>query len=182
MGQRAVFFQALQDRKGHSIAVTRPERIEQSSSLLVTGHRLNAKHSTGIILSLGLWQRALGLQKRRRWRAKDATGTPGGILDAVTGGGPWFTMVRQESDPSVQQTLESIEASGGSHGYLLCSQGITTFTLSVSLGNRHPFISQIYNCWRIPWFIRRGRYNAAVAEPVSVRRPGPDRSDLSIPG
>jgi hypothetical protein len=42
---------------------------------------------------------------------KDAKGTQGGILDAVTGIGAGFAMVRQCIDSSVQEALEIIEAS-----------------------------------------------------------------------
>ena len=80
---------------GHPIEGTRHHGIEQVAYLIVTGNRLNAQQCTGIILSLGLLQMALVIQKRRRLGEKDAKGTQGGILDAVTGVGPWFAMVRQ---------------------------------------------------------------------------------------
>lgn len=113
MGQQARLFQARKDRKIHPIAGTRPQGIEQGASLVVTGHRLNAKHRTGIMVSLGFLQMALVLQQRRRWGAKDAQGAHGGILDAVTGVWPAFALVRQGIDPSVHDALESLEASGG---------------------------------------------------------------------
>jgi hypothetical protein len=93
---------------------------------MVTGNRLQAKQRPGIVLSRGVLKRAVGSQKRRRWREKEATGTPGGIPDGVTGVWPWLAMVRQGSEPSVQDTLELIEASGGCHGDLLSSQGRIT--------------------------------------------------------
>ena len=57
-------------------------------------------------MALGLWQMALVLPTRRRWRAKDAKGTQGGILDVVTGVWPGFAIVRQGSDPPVQNALD----------------------------------------------------------------------------
>ena len=116
------------------------------ASLVVTGNRLHAQERPGIIVSLALLQMALGLEKRRRWREKDAKGTQGGILNAGAGVWPCLAMVRQGSDPSRQDTLEIIEASGGCHGDLLSSQGRTMVALAVSFGNRQPLASQIYNC------------------------------------
>ena len=92
-------------RRGHSAP-----GIEQVAYLVVTGNRLNAEHRPGIVLSLGLLQVTLGLQKRRRLGEKDTKGTPGGILDAITGVWPWFAMGRQCLDPSVQDAREIIEA------------------------------------------------------------------------
>ena len=46
------------------------------ASLVVTGNRLHAQERPGIIVSLALLQMALGLEKRRRWREKDATRHP----------------------------------------------------------------------------------------------------------
>ena len=110
IGQPAVLFKTLKDFKRHPIEGTRHYRIEQVAYLVVTGNRLNATHRRGIVLSLGLLKMALVRQKRRRLGEKDTTGAQGGILDAVTGVGPCFAMVRQCSDPSVQDTFERIEA------------------------------------------------------------------------
>ena len=144
--QQAVLFKTLKDLKIHPIEGTRQHRVKQIAYLVVRGNRLNAKQRTGIIVSLGVLQMALVIQKRRRLREKDTKGAQGGILDAVTGIGSRLTMVRQCIDSSVQDALEVIEASGGCHGDLLRSKGITTLTLEASFGNRQPIPSQIYNC------------------------------------
>jgi hypothetical protein len=52
----------------------------------------------------------LVIQKRRRLGVKDAKGTPGGILETITGIWPWLAMVRQCIDPAAQKALEIIEA------------------------------------------------------------------------
>ncbi len=102
---------ARKDLKKHPIELTRHHGIEQVAYLIVTGNRLiNAKQGTSIILSLGLLEMALIFQKRRRLGEKDAKGAQGGILDAVTGVWPFFAMVGQLIDPSLQDALESIEA------------------------------------------------------------------------
>jgi hypothetical protein len=64
----------------------------------------------GVILPFGVLQPALVFQKRRRLGEKDAKGAQGGILDSVLCVGPLFAMVRQLSDPAVQDALEDIEA------------------------------------------------------------------------
>jgi hypothetical protein len=63
----------------------------------------------GVIVPCGLLQPALVLQKRRRLGEKDAKGAQDGILDGVSGVWPLLAMVRQWSDPSVQDALEGIE-------------------------------------------------------------------------
>src|SRR4030095_4436117 len=83
--KKARLFQAVKDLKIHPIEGTRHQGIEQVAYLVVTGNRLNAKHRTGIIVSLGFLKMALVIQKRRRLGEKDAKGAQGGILDAVTG-------------------------------------------------------------------------------------------------
>jgi hypothetical protein len=96
-----VVLKALKDLKKHPIEWTRPYGIEQGAYLIGTGNRLNAKQGAGIIVSLGLLEMALVLQKRRRLGEKNTKGAQGGILDAVTGVWPFFAMVRQLSKPSV---------------------------------------------------------------------------------
>jgi len=53
----------------------------------------------------------LVLQKRRRLGEKDTKGTERGVWDGVTGVRPLFALIRQLSEPSVQEGLESIKAS-----------------------------------------------------------------------
>jgi hypothetical protein len=91
----------LEGHKKHPTESPRPHRIEHVPARMVPGKLRHAKQGLGILVCLGLLVMALGLQKRRRWRVKDAPGTPGGILDAGARVG---------------------------HGDLLGSQGITTFT------------------------------------------------------
>ena len=59
--ERAALLKPLKDLKIHPIEVTRHQGIEQVAYLVVTGNRLNAKQRPGIVLSLGLWQMALGI-------------------------------------------------------------------------------------------------------------------------
>jgi hypothetical protein len=100
----------LKDLKVSPIELTREQRIKQVAYLIVTGELLNTEQSISIILSLGLLEMALVLQKRRRLGKKDAKGTESGVCDGVTGVGPLWAMVRQLSEPSVHEGLEVIEA------------------------------------------------------------------------
>ena len=93
-------------------------------------------------MPFGVLQPALILQKRRRLGEKDAKGTQGSLVDGVSGVGSLVAMVRQWSDPSVQDALEDIEASRVGHDSLLRSVERVTLALSVSIGNREPFASQ----------------------------------------
>jgi hypothetical protein len=86
----------------------------------------------------GVLQPALGRQKRRRVRAKAATGAQSGISDGVSGVRTCVAMVRQGSEPSVADALESIEASGGCPADLLGFIEIVTFAISVAIGNLEP--------------------------------------------
>jgi hypothetical protein len=96
----------------------------------------------GVIVTFGLLKLALVLQKRRRLGEKDAKGAQGGILDGIAGVWPLGTMVRQLSEPSVQDAFEGLEALGVWHGYLRGPMEITTWTMAVSIGNRKPFACQ----------------------------------------
>jgi hypothetical protein len=100
----------LKDLKVYPIELTREQRIKQVAYLIVTGELLNTEQGISIILSLGLLEMALVLQKRRRLGKKDTKGTESGVCDGVTGVGPLLAMVRQLSEPSVQEGLEVIEA------------------------------------------------------------------------
>ena len=88
MRQHAVLFKALKDLNKHRIEVARRDRIEQRADLIVTGNLLHAQQGLGVIVSFGVLQPALVLQKRRRLGEKDTKGTQGGILDGVSGVGP----------------------------------------------------------------------------------------------
>jgi len=110
MRQHAVLFQALKDLNKHRIEVARRERIEQLTDLIVTGNLLHAQQGMGVMVTFGVLQPALVLQKRRRLGEKDAKGAQSSLLDGVSGVGPLFAMVRQVSGPSVQDALEDIEA------------------------------------------------------------------------
>jgi hypothetical protein len=79
--QQALVLQALTDLPGHLMEVTRPERIAQVADMMVTGNLRNAKQRAGSIFSLGLLERGLVRQKRRRLHGKDAKGAPGSVLD-----------------------------------------------------------------------------------------------------
>jgi len=108
--QHAVPFKALKDLNKHRIKVARRDRIEQCADLIVTGNLLHAQQSMGVIVTLGMLKPALVLQKRRRLGEKEAKGAQGGILDGISGVWPLGAMVRQLSDPSVQDALEGLEA------------------------------------------------------------------------
>ena len=90
--------------------MARRKGIEPGADLIVTGNLRHAQQGLGIIMTLGMLQLALGLQKRRRLGEKDAKGAQGGILDGISGVWPLGAMVRQLSDPSVQEALEGLEA------------------------------------------------------------------------
>jgi hypothetical protein len=109
VGQQALLFEALKDLEIHPIEVTRHERIEQVSHLIVTGNLLHTKQGTGIIVALGVLEMTLVIQKRWRLGVKDAKGAQNSVLDGVSGVWPWFAMVGQLLDPSVQNALERIE-------------------------------------------------------------------------
>ena len=142
MRQHMVLLKALKNLHKHGIQVARRNRIEELAHLIVTGNLLHVEQGMGIIAPLCVLQPALVLQKRRRLGEKDAKGAQGGIMDGVSGVGPLFAMVRQVSEPSVQDALENIEASGGCHDSLLRSVEIDTLTRMVSIGNLKPFTSQ----------------------------------------
>ena len=110
MRQPAVLFKALKDLNKHEIEVARCNRIEQRADLIVTGNLSHAHQGVGVIVAFGALQPALVLQKRWRLGEKDAKGAQGGILDGISGVWPLVAMVRQWSDPSVQDVLEGIEA------------------------------------------------------------------------
>jgi hypothetical protein len=109
---------------------------------MVTGNLRHAQQGMGVMVTCGVLPPALVLQKRCRWGEKDTKGAQGSICDGVSGVWPRFAMVRQVSDPSMQDALEGIEASGIGHGDLLGPMEITTLTMSVCLGNREPFACQ----------------------------------------
>jgi hypothetical protein len=110
IGQHTGLFQARKDLQKHRIKVARRDRIEQRADLIVTGNLRHAQQGMGVMVTFGMLQPALVLQKRRRLGEKDAKGAQGGLLDGVSGVWPLFTMVRQLSDPSVQDAPEDIEA------------------------------------------------------------------------
>ena len=74
VGQRAMVFEALKDLNKYSIECTRHDGIEQIAHLIVAGNPFNSKQGAGIILSLGLLQPTLAIQKRRRLGKKEAKG------------------------------------------------------------------------------------------------------------
>src|SRR5882724_8262858 len=98
-------FQAFKDLNKHGIEATRRDRIEQRADLIVTGKLLHVEEGMGVVVTCGVLQPALGLQKRRRLGEKDAKSTPGSLLNGVAGVGTCFAMVRQLSGPSVQDVL-----------------------------------------------------------------------------
>ena len=150
--QPAVLLKALTDLQRDSIAVTRQAWSEQVASLSVPGNVLTAKQGSGIIVPLGLLERTLVIEKRRRLGVKDTKSAQGRVFDGVSSIRPWLAMVREVSDLSVQDALEILEAEGVCHGYLLMSKRRITFTMEESFGNREPLISQIYNYWQSGWF------------------------------
>jgi hypothetical protein len=110
MRHQAVLFKARKALNKHWIEDARRERIEQRADLMVTGNLRHVAQSMGVIVTCGLLQPALVLQKRRRLGEKDATGAPSGILDGLSCVGPLLAMVRQLSGPAVHDALEDIEA------------------------------------------------------------------------
>jgi hypothetical protein len=104
-----VLFQALKDLNKHGIEVARGDRIEQLSDLIITGNLLHVEEGVGVILPFGMLQPALVFQERRRLGEKDAKGAQGSIVDSVSGVGTRSALVRQVSDPSVQDVHEDIE-------------------------------------------------------------------------
>src|SRR5712691_12617657 len=110
--QHAVPFKALKDLNKHRIKVARRDRIEQCADLIVTGNLLHAQQGMGVIVTFGVLQPAVVLQrrqKRRRLSEKDAKGAQGSIVDGISGVWPLGAMVGQLSDPSVQDALEDLE-------------------------------------------------------------------------
>lgn len=110
VAQHAVLLKTLKDLKIHPIEVPWHERIEQGADLIITGNLLHTKQGTGVILTLGLLEMTLVLQKRRRLGIKDTKGTQGCVFEGVAGIWSWFAMVRQLIDSSVQDALERVEA------------------------------------------------------------------------
>jgi hypothetical protein len=109
MCQQAVLFKTLKDLNKHRIEGARRDRIEQLADLIITGNRRYVSQGLGVIVAFGVLKPPLVLQKRRRLGEKDAKGAQGGILESVAGVGPLSAMLRQLSDPSVQDALEDIE-------------------------------------------------------------------------
>jgi hypothetical protein len=109
-GQQAVLCKMLQDLQVYPIERTRAQRIKEVAYLMVPGELLNTEQGRGILGALGWLEMALVLQKRRRLGEKDTKGTERGVWDGVTGVRPLLAMIRQLSEPSVQEGLESIEA------------------------------------------------------------------------
>jgi hypothetical protein len=126
IGPHAVLFQACKDLHKHRRKVARRDGIAPWADLMVTGKLLHAQQGRGVMVTLGLLTLALGLQQRRRWGEKEAQGAQGGIVDGIAGVWPLGAMVRPWSDPSVQDALEGLEASGVWQGYLLGPREITT--------------------------------------------------------
>lgn len=148
MRHHVVLFKARKDRKKHRIAVAWCDRIEQRADLIGTGNLLHAPQGVGVSVAFGVLPSALGRQKRWRLGAKDAQGAQGGILDGISGIWPLVAMVRPLSDPSAQDALEGLEASGGCHGYLLGSMKITTLGFSVSIATANPLQAKIRTAGR----------------------------------
>jgi hypothetical protein len=117
--QHAVLLKQRKDFHTHGIEVARRERIEPLADVIVTGNLLPLSQGRGVIVPSGVLQPALGRQKRRRVREKDAKGAQSGISDGVSGVRTRFAMGRQVSEPSVEDALERLEASGGWHADLL---------------------------------------------------------------
>jgi len=126
MRQHAVLLKSLKDLNKHRIKSARRDRIEEFSDLIVTGNLLHVEQGMGVIVPFGVLKPALVLQKRRRLGEKDTKGAQGGILDGVSGVWSLGAMVRQWSEPSVQDAHEGIEAYGVCHDDLLGSVEIVT--------------------------------------------------------
>ena len=114
-----MLLKARKDFHTHGIEVARRERIEPRADVMVTGNLLHIEQGMGVIVTSGVLQPAWGRQKRRRWREQDAQGAQSGISDGVSGVRTRFAMVRQVREPSVEDALERLEASGGCHADLL---------------------------------------------------------------
>ena len=93
-----VLFKALKDLKKDRVEMTRGDRIEEGTEVMVTGHRRDAKQGVGVIAALVCLEPALVLSKRGRLGKEDAKGTSSRI--GHTG---WciaaFTTVGQLIDP-----------------------------------------------------------------------------------
>jgi hypothetical protein len=63
----------------------------------------------GIIPTLSALEMLLVIEKRRRLHMKNAKSAQGGVFDAVLCVRPWFAMVGQLLNPSIQYALECIE-------------------------------------------------------------------------
>ena len=107
--QQAVLLKPRKDRKIHSIEVPGHEWIKQVSYLIVTGDLLHAKEGTGVILTLGLLEVTLVIQKRRRLSIKETKSAQGRVFDGVARIGSWFAMLRQMLDSLVQDAFERLE-------------------------------------------------------------------------
>ena len=88
-----LLLQVCQDLEKDGGEIAWRNRIEERADLIVARDRLDAEEGLSVIVSLTLVALALGLQKRRRWQAKDAKGTSGSVLDRVTGMGARFAHV-----------------------------------------------------------------------------------------
>jgi hypothetical protein len=97
----------------------------------------------GVILTFGVLQPTLELQKCRRLGEKETKGAQGGIADGVSDVWPLFALGRQGRNPSVQGTLERIEAERGCHGYLLGPMEITTVPCRCQLATANPLHAKI---------------------------------------
>ena len=95
---------------------------------------------------LGVGQLALVLQKRRRWRDKDAQGAQGAQGGSVSGVGARFAMLRPWSDLAGQEALEGLDASGVGHDSLRDIVESVTCPMSVAMSNLAPWASQNENC------------------------------------
>jgi len=92
MRQHAVLLKAFKDLNKHGLQRTRRDRIEERADVIVTGHLLHVEQGISVILSFGVLQPALVLQKRRRLGEKDPEGTQGGIGDSIAGVGTRFAI------------------------------------------------------------------------------------------
>ena len=74
MGQHPMVFKAFKDLKKDGIEVAWRDGIEQRADLIVTRKLRHVEQGMGVVLTFGVLQPALGLQKRRRLGEKDAKG------------------------------------------------------------------------------------------------------------
>lgn len=85
-------------------------RIEERADVIVARDRRDAAERLRVLMSLTVVELALGLQKRRRWHAKEAKGTSGRVGSCGTGMRAAVAHVGEGSGVLTHNRLERSEA------------------------------------------------------------------------